>query len=124
MIEPADLIGYTAFDVVKQRATEALKFDIIQAKQDIFAFTGQTFTDPKYAPTLPDEVKLAFIKVAEYYALVNSDESLVKGIKSEKIGDYSYQVGEGKLQSFSLDNLLAGHIILGKSGLRFRMRSI
>lgn len=125
LITAADVTGYTAFDSVKTRTPAALDFDIIQAQQDIFAFAGHKFTDAtKYNP-LPGEVKLAFIKVAEYYALVNGDESFAKGIKSEKIGDYQYSVGEGKLQSFSLANLLDGHIqATGKSGFRFGMKSL
>jgi hypothetical protein len=124
LIQPEDVTGYTAFDVVKNREPEKLTFDIVQAQQDIFQYCGHKFTDAKYS-TLPDEVKLAFIKVTEYYALINSDESIVKGIKSEKIGDYQYQIGEGRAQTISLSNMLYEHVLqAGKSGTRFRMRSI
>lgn len=124
LISANDVINYTAFDSVKNRATYQLDFDIVQASQDIFKYCGHKFEDTaKYFP-LPTEVKLAFIKLAEYYALINSDEGITKGIKSEKIGDYQYQVGDGKIQTVSLDSLLSEHVqSTGQSGFKFKMRS-
>lgn len=124
MIAPEDVKEYTSFELVKERTDDQLKFDIIQAKRDIFKYCGHEFEDDEYNP-LPEEVKLAFIKMAEYYALVNSDESIVKGIRSEKLGDYSYTLGDGKLYTISLDALLIDHIkSSGKKGTMFRMRSL
>lgn len=125
MITPADVKQYTVFEAVKERSDEQLVYDILQAASDIYAFAGHRFEGPKYA-ILPQEVQLAFIKVAEYYALVNSDESIAKGYTSEKLSDYSYTIMHGTApQKFSLATLLAGHIeIEGTNRIRFRLRSV
>lgn len=125
MISPAEVKDYTVFDSVKERADVQLSMDIIQAQQDIFSFAGHKFTDEQYS-TLPTEVKLAFIKLTEFYALTNSDESLAKGIKTEKIGDYQYSLGDGgTIQNFSLETLLSEHVqTTGQKRMRFKMRSL
>lgn len=33
--------------------------------------------------------------MAQFFALINGDESIIKGYKSEKIGDYSYTLADG-----------------------------
>ena len=125
LISTNDVIDYSVFDVVKNRGVALLTYDIIQAQADIFDFVGHKFDDQTKYANLPEEVKLAFIKVAEYYALINSDESAVKGIKSEKIGDYSYSLGDERKQTFSLSTLLSGHVqSTGKTGLRLRFRGV
>ncbi|MNN44976.1 hypothetical protein D3C81_1592870 [compost metagenome] len=128
IITPAEVRSYTAFDSVKARTDEQLEWDIVQASQDIYVFAGHDFTDPEKYPVdnFPKIVKLAFLKLTEYYALVNSSEAGTRGIVSEKIGDYSYQLGENSqvMQSFSLENLLAGHIQGGKSGMTVKLRVV
>ena len=94
LITPADVIGYSVFEQVKGREEKLLEQDILEAEIEVRKIAGHDFSAPEYTP-LPAEVKLALQKLAQYYALVNSDESLSKGIKSEKIGDYSYTVSEG-----------------------------
>lgn len=125
MVTPADVRAYTVYASVKARTDEHLTYDILQAAHDVYAFVGHKFEDPKYV-VLPAVVKLAFIKVAEYYALVNGDESIAKGYTSEKIGDYSYTInGKSAPQKFSLSTLLAEHAISeGTKRMTFRMRSL
>jgi hypothetical protein len=93
LITAEDLVNYTVFDEVKEREGELLKQDILEAEVEVKGIAGHDFTDEAYQP-LPAEVKLALLKMAQYFALVNADESLTKGIKSEKIGDYSYTVAD------------------------------
>lgn len=127
MISPSDVRAYTVFESVLARTDEQMLMDILQAKQDIFSYAGHKFDDPKYA-VLPEEVKLAFIKLTEYYGLQNSDESIAKGIKTEKIGDYSYTISDNvnsSAQRFSLSTLLADHVMaVGSNRMTFKMRSI
>jgi len=125
LITPEDIREYTIFDEVIERTDARLSYDIIQAQQDVFAFVGHRFELPIYTP-LPEVVKLALVKVSEYYALINSDDSLVKGFKSEKIGDYSYTAGEGsETSSISLSNLLKDYVLPSAGGkLHFRMLSV
>lgn len=94
LITHDDVISYSVFDQVKSREKSLLEKDILEAEIEVRKIAGHDFSAPEYTP-LPAEVKLALQKLAQYYALVNSDESLSKGIKSEKIGDYSYTVSEG-----------------------------
>lgn len=98
LITAEELVNYTAFDEVKERKVDLLKQDILEAEVEVKGIAGHDFTGEAYQP-LPAEVKLALLKMAQYFALVNSDESLTKGIKSEKIGDYSYTVSETSANS-------------------------
>lgn len=122
MITPQDVLDYTSYESVKNRTPDQLRFDIIQAREDIFKYCGHDFSEYE---TLPEEVELAFIKVAEYYALINSDEGVAKGIKSEKLGDYSYTLGDGKVQELKIGNLLHNYVKdSARRGTSFRMRSL
>ncbi|WP_139491783.1 protein YqbG [Brevibacillus dissolubilis] len=126
MITPQQVMDYSEFDVVKKRAQEKLAHDIIQAKSDIYQYVGHRFSPDQY-PTVPEEAILACLRLAEFYALINSDESAVKGYKSERIGDYSYTLNDGNVvHKPMLASLLAGFVKPGGTGgqVRFKMRSV
>lgn len=126
LVTPQEVRDYTAFAVVKNRTDDQLEFDILQAENEIFNYCGHNFSDPGYDP-IPPKVKLAAIKLTEYYALTNSDAARLKGYKSESIGDYSYTVaGSDEVQRISLGSLLSEYInpSKGKAGILFRMRSV
>ena len=93
VIIPSELRAYTSFDSVKERTDQQLTDDIIQAEADIFNYVHHKFPTNEY-PTVPAPVKIACKKLAEYYALSALDESSVKGYKSEKIGDYAYEMAD------------------------------
>jgi len=106
LITPDEVIAYSVFDTVKARPEDLLQHDILEAETEIQSIVGHNFSDEKYQP-LPEKVKLALLKMAQYFALINSDESIVKGYKSEKIGDYSYTLGDGQtIQKPEVENLL------------------
>jgi hypothetical protein len=96
VITADDLIAYSVFPEVKERATNLLDSDILEAVNEIKQKTGNDFNSTDY-PTIPDEVKLAVKKLAQYYALINSDESGLKGYNSETLGGYSYTRSGGAL---------------------------
>lgn len=122
MISPKDVKDYSEFSSVQTRSDPQLKFDIIQAKQDIFRYCGHDFSEYE---VIPEEVKLAFIKLTEYYAVINSDESRVKGIKSETLGDYSYTMEDGSKETLSLRSLLEDYVKdSGQRGTKFRIRTL
>lgn len=135
IITPKDVTDYTSSEEVLNRPIVKLQNDILQGSNEIFRRVGHRFTDiTKYPVTLEGriqvspEVTLAFIKAAEYFALKNSEASLMKGYSSEKIGDYSYTVGtkSGSVE-FPWDDispLLEGHFLTRKGGTFFRMRGI
>lgn len=117
---PSEVMDYTSFQSVKDRTSIQMDGDILQAEQDVFSFCGHDFSDEVF---YPEVVKLALIKLAEYYALVNSDESLVKGVTSEKLGDYSYTIN-GEVKTFSLATLLRNYVKeKGKKGTTFKVRA-
>ncbi|QGX66458.1 DUF3199 family protein [Bacillus sp. ms-22] len=94
LISPEDVRAYTVFESVKNRSDELLESDIIEAEAEVFKIVGHEFTSEKYQP-LPEKAKIALIKMAQFFALINGDESIIKGYKSEKIGDYSYTLADG-----------------------------
>ncbi|AMM89705.1 hypothetical protein UP15_12170 [Bacillus pumilus] len=94
LISPEDVRAYTVFESVKNRSDELLESDIIEAEAEVFKIVGHNFTSEKYQP-LPEKAKIALIKMAQFFALINGDESIIKGYKSEKIGDYSYTLADG-----------------------------
>lgn len=123
LITPSELITYTSFTAVKERDPALLQEDILEAEMEIYGIVNHQFTDTtKYSP-MPPEVKLACKKLAQYYALLNADESEMKRMKSEKIGDYTYQ--RDGLQKPDISSLLQAHIqVTAKNGLRMRVRTL
>lgn len=95
-ITPVDLKAHSVFQAVIERADNHLKMDILEAE----TYVRKKITKPleEHNP-LPATLRLALLKVAEFFALANSDESMAKGIKSEKIGDYSYTLSDGSSAS-------------------------
>jgi hypothetical protein len=129
LITPTDVKDYTDFESVQNRSDPKMEKDIMRAELDVFKYCGHRFDDETKYPTLPEEVKLALILLTEYYSLTSGDESMVKGYKSEKIGDYSYTLGDGTAVSKpDIDVLLADHVVesgmTGKKKMSFRMRAI
>ncbi|MEC2038246.1 DUF3199 family protein [Bacillus altitudinis] len=98
LITPEDVRAYSVFESVKNRSDELLISDIIEAEAEVFKIVGHDFTSEKYQP-LPEKAKIALIKMAQFFALINGDESIIKGYKSEKIGDYSYTLADGNAVS-------------------------
>ncbi|AGK52029.1 protein YqbG [Bacillus sp. 1NLA3E] len=132
-ITAADVIGYTVFDKVKQRPPTLLEMDIIEADQEIKSIVGHTFNgvdtegNPLY-PALPPEVEIAYLKMAQFFALINSDESITKGYQSERIGDYSYTLANGQtVRKPDVFDLLSAYIQEKEKttgNTRMKMRSI
>lgn len=129
LISPEDVRAYTVFESVKNRSDELLKSDIIEAEAEVFKIAGHDFTSEKYQP-LPEKAKIALIKMAQFFALINGDESIIKGYKSEKIGDYSYTLADGNAVSKpDVYNLLIDFIEPGKppedpGSVKLRLRSL
>jgi hypothetical protein len=107
-ITPQELKDYSEFPTVKERDDKKLEFDILEAETYVEKELGKAITE--FTP-LPKKLKLALLKVGQFFALVNSDESMVKGFKSEKIGDYSYTLSDGTSMTMpNIDNLISEYI--------------
>lgn len=132
-ILPQDVIVYTVFDKVKSRDPLLLEKDIIEAEQEIKSIVGHSFDGvdeagaPLY-PTYPPEVEIAYLKMTQFFALINSDESITKGYQSERIGDYSYTLSNGQnIRKPDVYDLLSAYVQtkeMKTGNTRLRMRSI
>ena len=126
LIMPEQIIGYTEFEAVKARSPDKLESDILQAETELFTKAGHRFDKSPYPP-IPPEITLALIKLSEYYALINSDESIAKGYTSERIGDYSYTLSDGRtVIKPAIDLLIADYVVkeAPKRPIKFRMRAL
>ena len=126
LIKPEQVIAYTDFESVKARAPSKLASDILQAETELFTKAGHRFDAPAYIP-LPAPVELALIKLAEYYALVNSDESIAKGYTSERLEGYSYTLSDGRtISKPAIDLLIADYVQkeVPKRPISFKMRAL
>ena len=119
LIMPDDIIQYSVIEAVKNRPQELLRQDILKSRSGSRADNGHRFTDEKYDP-LPEKARLALLQLAQYFALKNGDESLLKGYKSEKLGDYSYTLSRsGGLVKPNVYKLLE-EFILDYESVRFK----
>lgn len=88
-ITPEELIEYTVLEKVRDRNPNLLEYDILEAETEITNIPGITI------PEGSQKAKLALLKLAQFYALANQDESFDNNITSETIGDYSYTLADG-----------------------------
>ncbi|MCP6683788.1 protein YqbG [Bacillus nakamurai] len=117
LIQPSDVSSYSVYDQVKNRPEQLLVQDILEAEAEAARLTGHPFTDPMYTP-LPEKAKLAIVKLAQYFALLNQNEAAASAYQSEKIGDYTYTVAaEGGIQKPAVYHLLSDYITPGYSSV-------
>lgn len=116
-LTPSEVKAYTSFDAVKERTDAQIEIDIQQAEADVFAYVGHEFPQTEYV-VFPDRAKTALLLLSEHYALVRSDDALVKGYKSEKLKDYSYTVGDNATLAGKpeIANLLRPYVKGGSGG--------
>lgn len=97
ILTPQELLEFTTFEEVKTRPQTNLQNDIVEAESEMKSIIGHDFSDNTLYPNgIPDDARLAYLKMAQFYALINGDESLAKGYQSESIGDYSYSLASGE----------------------------
>ncbi|WP_166705111.1 protein YqbG [Bacillus albus] len=128
LITAQELIDYTILPEVKKRPVPLLEQDILEAETEINNIPNiDNFADKTKFPVIPEEVKLACKKLAQYYAYTNADTIAMKGIKSESVGggDYSYTKDSSSITKPDVLNLLKGFIPnSGKNKVTFKMRAI
>ncbi|MEK4503917.1 protein YqbG [Bacillus sp. FSL R12-0069] len=129
LITAQELIDYTVLPEVKNRPVPLLEQDILEADTEIYNLSKIDFGDKTKYPEVPEEVKLACKKLAQYYALTNTDTNAMKGIKSESVGggDYSYTKDSASIVKPSVMYLLKKYMDaagVGKKKVTFKMRAI
>ena len=123
----ADVIAYTEYTQVQQRAAARLAVDISRAEQYVIAYTNNDFAD---AESIPDDIKTVVILLAEAYAYNACADSITgaRRAKSETFDDYSYTAET----SISLEEVFAELkplldpycITEAKNGISLRMRKL
>lgn len=88
-LTPQELKAYTEMEKVKARSDVKVQADITRAENYIIHRTNNDFSDNAKYPTIPDDVKLAAMLVAEHYSAVASSEPQTE-YQSETFKDYSY----------------------------------
>ncbi|MDV6040358.1 DUF3199 family protein [Bacillus sp. SM-B1] len=128
LITAQELIDYTVLPEVKNRPVPLLEQDILEAETEINNIPNiANFADKTKFPVIPEEVKLACKKLAQYYAYTNADTTAMKGIKSESVGggDYSYTKDSSSIAKPSVLYLLKKFMVnAGKKKVTFKMRAI
>lgn len=121
-ITPAELKDYSTFKKVKNRSSEQLEYDILEAESYINDMLEKPIDE--HVP-LPKRIRLALLKISQFFALVNSDEAMTKGYKSEKISDYSYTLADGSEMNIpSVQSLLGQYLKRSEKGFHFKVRSL
>ena len=106
-VTPQEVREYTEHAEVQNRTDERLAVDIMRAEQYVITYTRNDFSDPEKFPTIPDQVRLAVILIAEMYAF-NAATGKGGAFKSESFDDYSYTLRDTDTK---LDNLLLGPLL-------------
>lgn len=118
-VKPDEIISYSSIDCVKKRMQTKLKFDIRRAQEYVISFTHNEFSDEKY-PSLPENVKMAIILLAELYAKQAEDKGKQKYSSETFQDDYSYTLAdtsdEDAFAALNLSSLLNDYIIPVSSG--------
>jgi len=88
ILTPTEVRNRTSFLAVQNRTDQQLADDILEAEAYIEGFTHATFD------VVPEKVRVACLKLTQYYALFNSSEAMLKGYESEQLDDYQYKIGK------------------------------
>ena len=89
ILTPTEVRNRTSFLVVQNRTDQQLADDILEAEAYIEEFTHTTIPS-----TVPEKMRVACIKLTQYYSLFNTSEAMLKGYESEQLDDYQYKIGK------------------------------
>lgn len=125
-VVPSDVIDYTDYKQVQERAEAKLQVDISRAEQYVIAYTNNDFSEYE---TIPDTVKTAVILLAEAYAYNACADARSGGkrLKSESFDDYSYSSDDAYFNIDDLDIkvLLDPYVkVAARNGITMRMRKL
>lgn len=123
-ILPSDVKEYSDFEDVQARSDAKLAVDIRRAESYIIKYTNNDFLDEKYAESIPEDVKVADILLAEYFG---HNISIIGSKKSETFDDYSYTNDDSAIDvtALGLDTLLDPYVVTKATGkVTMRMRKL
>lgn len=127
-VTPQEVKDYSEYKAVINRPDPKLVFDISRAEKYIIQRTNNDFADDEKYPSIPDEIKLATILVAEFYANTSSKDP-AEGVKSETFDDYSYtkydNVSKLKVDDLDISYLVDSYVLEAPEKRTFmRMRKL
>ena len=110
-VTPQEVRDWSEREAVTQRSDEKLRVDIFRAEQWVISYTRNTFSDPDRWPTIPEQVRIAVLILAEQYAANAANLGSAGGggaFKSERFDDYAYTLAD---TDFQIDNLKLGALL-------------
>ena len=119
-VTPEEVREYSDLPSVQDRDDVKLKIDIQRAESYILHYCHHDFSDEKYAGSVPADVRMADILLAEYYAYSKQN---VGNKTSEAFDDYSYTTSNTQIELSSLGlEALLDQFIRDKADERLIMR--
>jgi len=123
---PVDVVSYSDYKQVQERAEEKLCVDISRAEQYVIAYTNNDFSDVE---VIPESVKTAVILLAEAYAYnaCADPKSGGRRLKSESFDDYSYSADNAyiSIDDIGVKVLLDPYVkAMPRNGITMRMRKL
>lgn len=113
-VAPEEIKAYTDIPSVAARSSDKLAIDISRAEQYVISYTNCDFSDDEKFPDIPENVKLAVLLMAEYYAQ-RATVSKDRLMKSETYNIYSYTVADSDeatmLSELGLGSLLDEYVV-------------
>lgn len=123
-ITAEEVIAYSDLSNVTSRSPVKLGIDIRRAESYIIKYCNNDFSDEEYKDSIPEDVKVADILLAEYFA---HNKAMIGSKKSETFDDYSYTVDDSTIDvtSLGLDTLLGPYVKTKPAGnVNMRMRRL
>jgi hypothetical protein len=124
-VTPDEVRDYSENSNVQKRTDVRLKMDITRAEQYVITYTRNDFSNAEKFPTIPENVHLAVILIAEQYAIKAA--TIKSGAyKSETFDDYSYTLRETEamFENLSLGSLLDEFKNEDKGTVTMKMRKL
>lgn len=125
-VSPKEVRDYSDSKKVKAREDNKLAFDIARAEKYVIHHTHNHFDTAEYEETLPSDVIMAVILLAEAYA----KQSILHkegNMNSETFDDYSYtmEADSDIAEHLGLETMLSDYILETGNGKAFlRMRKL
>lgn len=108
-VTPKEVKEYSDLPAVQNRQDEKLQKDIKRAESYIIHYCHHDFSAEKYAGNIPEDVKMADVLLAEYYAYSKKN---IGNKTSETFDDYSYTTSDNQIElaTLGLEALLDDYV--------------
>lgn len=108
-VTPKEVKEYSDLPAVQNRQDEKLQKDIKRAESYIIHYCHHNFSAEKYAGNIPEDVKMADVLLAEYYAYSKQN---IGNKTSETFDDYSYTTSDNQIElaTLGLEALLDDYV--------------